>query len=92
MQRGAFFKAAAAIPDFVPVEYKLIAVSTWLAGILGFRVAEALGGQAPTWGFFAKLLKIQFEHLPKLLFLVGIFSSFGFFEVLKRRKKGFFLG
>jgi hypothetical protein len=45
---GAFGTAAAAIPDFVPVEYKVpIAVSAWLAGIVGFSVKEALGGQAP---------------------------------------------
>ncbi len=46
---GAFGTAAAAIPDFVPVEYKVpIAVTAWLAGILGFSVKEALGGQSPT--------------------------------------------
>jgi hypothetical protein len=46
---GAFGTAAAAIPDFVPVEYKVpIAVSAWLAGIVGFSVKEALGGQAPS--------------------------------------------
>lgn len=45
---GAFGTAAAAIPDFVPVEYKVpIAVSAWLAGIVGFSLKEALGGQAP---------------------------------------------
>ena len=45
---GAFGTAAAAIPDFFPVEYKVpIAVSAWLAGILGFSVKEALGGQVP---------------------------------------------
>ena len=45
---GAFGTAAAAIPDFVPVEYKVsIAVSAWLAGIVGFSVKEALGGQVP---------------------------------------------
>ena len=45
---GAFGTAAAAIPDFVPVEYKVpIAVSAWLAGIIGFSVKEALGGQFP---------------------------------------------
>ena len=43
---GAFGTAAAAIPDFVPIEYKVpIAISAWLAGIVGFRVKEALGGQ-----------------------------------------------
>jgi hypothetical protein len=46
---GLNFNAAAAIPDFVPIEYKVpIAVSAWLAGIVGFSVKEALGGQAPT--------------------------------------------
>jgi hypothetical protein len=46
---GAFGTAAAAIPDFVPIEYKIpIAVFAWLAGIVGFSVKEALGGQAPT--------------------------------------------
>jgi hypothetical protein len=43
--------AAAAIPDFVPVEYKVpIAVTSWLAGIIGFSNKEALGGpsKAPT--------------------------------------------
>lgn len=38
---GAFGTAAAAIPDFVPVEYKVpIAVTVWLAGIVGFSVKE----------------------------------------------------
>jgi len=42
------FNAAAAIPDFVPPEYRVpIAVTAWLAGIVGFSVKEALGGQAP---------------------------------------------
>jgi hypothetical protein len=46
---GAFVTAAATISDFVPVEYKVpIAVSVWLAGIVGFSVKEALGGQAPS--------------------------------------------
>jgi hypothetical protein len=46
---GAFGTAAAAIPDFVPVEYKVpISVSAWLGGIVGFSVKEALGGQAPS--------------------------------------------
>ena len=45
---GAFGTAAAVIPDFVPVEYKVpIAVTSWLAGIVGFSIKEALGGQAP---------------------------------------------
>jgi hypothetical protein len=35
---GAFGTAAAVIPDFVPVEYKVpIAVTSWLAGIVGFQ-------------------------------------------------------
>jgi len=43
---GAFGTAAAAIPDFVPPEYKVpIAITAWLAGIVGFSVKEALGGQ-----------------------------------------------
>jgi len=43
---GAFGTAAAAIPDFVPPEYKVpIAIAAWLAGIVGFSVKEALGGQ-----------------------------------------------
>jgi hypothetical protein len=45
---GAFGTAAAVIPDFVPVEYKVpIAVASWLAGIIGFSKEEALGGQSP---------------------------------------------
>jgi hypothetical protein len=45
---GAFGTAAAVIPDFVPIEYKVpIAVTSWLAGIVGFSIKEALGGQAP---------------------------------------------
>jgi hypothetical protein len=45
---GAFGTAAAVIPDFVPVEYKVpIAVTSWLAGIVGFSIKEALGGQTP---------------------------------------------
>ena len=44
---GAFGTAAAVIPDFVPVEYKVpIVVTAWLAGIVGFSIKEALGGQA----------------------------------------------
>jgi len=36
---GAFGTAAAAFPDFVPVEYKVpIAVAAWLAGIVGFSI------------------------------------------------------
>ena len=46
---GAFGTAAAAIPDFVPPEYRVpIAVTAWLAGIVGFSVKEALGGQVPS--------------------------------------------
>jgi len=45
---GVCGTAAAAIPDFVPVEYRVpIAVSAWFAGIIGFSVKEALGGQGP---------------------------------------------
>jgi len=45
---GAFGTAAAVIPAFIPVEYKVpIAVTSWLAGIVGFSIKEALGGQAP---------------------------------------------
>jgi hypothetical protein len=44
----AFGTAAAAVPDFVPLEFKVpIAVTAWLAGIVGFSIKEALGGQAP---------------------------------------------
>ena len=43
---GAFGTAAAAIPDFVPPEYRVpIAVTAWLTGIVGFSIKEALGGQ-----------------------------------------------
>jgi hypothetical protein len=46
---GAFGTAAAAIPDFVPTEYRVpIAVNAWLAGVVGFSVKEALGGQTST--------------------------------------------
>ena len=45
---GAFGTATAAIPDFVPTEYKvLISVTAWLGGVVGFSIKEALGGQAP---------------------------------------------
>jgi hypothetical protein len=45
---GAFGTVAAVIPDFVPVEYKVpIAVTSWLVGIIGFSIKEALGGPAP---------------------------------------------
>ncbi len=44
---GAFGTAAAIIPDFVPVEYKVpIAVTSWLAGIVGYSIKKAFGGQA----------------------------------------------
>jgi hypothetical protein len=43
----AFGTAAAAVPDFVPAEVKVpIAVVAWLAGVVGFSLKEALGGQA----------------------------------------------
>ena len=46
---GAFGTAAAAIPGFVPAEYKVpIAVTSWLARIVGFSIKEALGGQVPS--------------------------------------------
>ena len=46
---GAFGTAAAAIPGFVPPEYRVpIAVTAWLAGVVGFSVKEAVGGQAST--------------------------------------------
>jgi len=46
---GTFGTAAAVIPDFVPVEYKVpIAVTSWLAGIVGFSMKEALGGNSQT--------------------------------------------
>ena len=46
---GAFSTAAPTIPDFVPSEYKVpIAVTAWLAGIVGFSIKEALGGQVPS--------------------------------------------
>jgi hypothetical protein len=41
---GAFGTAAAVTPDFVPVEYKVpIAVTSWLAGIVGFSIKKAFG-------------------------------------------------
>jgi hypothetical protein len=44
----AFGTAAAAVPDFVPLEFKVpIAVTAWLAGVVGFSIKEALGGQTP---------------------------------------------
>jgi hypothetical protein len=44
----AFGTAAAAVPDFVPPEFKVpIAVTAWLAGIVGLSIKEALGGQVP---------------------------------------------
>ena len=45
---GAFGTSAAAIPDFVPAEYRVpIAVIAWLAGIVGFSVKEAIDGTVP---------------------------------------------
>jgi hypothetical protein len=39
---GTFGTAAAVIPDFVPPEYRVpIAVTSWLAGIIGFSIKEA---------------------------------------------------
>jgi hypothetical protein len=56
---GAFGTAAAAIPDFVPPEYKVpIAVTSWLAGIVDFSIKEALGGQAPLQNSSYNLVKI----------------------------------
>jgi hypothetical protein len=44
----AFGTAAAAIPDFIPPEFKVpIAVTAWLTGIVGLSIKEALGGQVP---------------------------------------------
>jgi len=44
----AFGTAAAVVPDFVPLEFKVpIAVTAWLAGVVGFSIKEALGGQVP---------------------------------------------
>ncbi len=41
--------AGAAIPDFVPQEYRVpFAVFFWICGIIGFALKEALGGQPPT--------------------------------------------
>ena len=38
---GAFGTAAAVIPDFVPPEYKVpIAVTAWLAGIIGLMLRK----------------------------------------------------
>jgi hypothetical protein len=43
----AFGTAAVAVPDFVPAEIKgPIAVTAWLAGVIGFSLKEALGGKA----------------------------------------------
>ena len=40
---GAFGTAAVAIPDFLPPKSKVpIAVTAWLAGIVGFSIKEAL--------------------------------------------------
>jgi hypothetical protein len=40
--------AGATIPDFVPADFKSqFAIIFWMAGIIGFALKEALGGQAP---------------------------------------------
>jgi hypothetical protein len=45
----AFGTAAAAVPDFIPAEIKVpIAVTAWLAGVIGFSLKEALGGKVVT--------------------------------------------
>jgi hypothetical protein len=44
----AFGAAAASVPDFVPIEFRVpIAVTAWLAGIVGLSIKESLGGRAP---------------------------------------------
>jgi len=50
---SAFFlalgTAGAALPNFVPEEYRTpFAMFFWLCGIIGFALKEALGGKAPT--------------------------------------------
>jgi hypothetical protein len=41
----AFGTAAAAVPNFVPSEFKIpIAITAWLSGIVGLSIKEALGG------------------------------------------------
>jgi hypothetical protein len=43
-----FGTAAATIPSFVPDNIRVpVAVVAWLAGVVGFSLKEALGGQAP---------------------------------------------
>jgi hypothetical protein len=43
----AFGTAAATVPDFIPTEIKVpIAVTAWLAGVIGFSLKEALGGKS----------------------------------------------
>jgi hypothetical protein len=43
-----FGAAAASVPDFVPIEFRVpIAVTAWLAGIVGLSIKESLGGRAP---------------------------------------------
>jgi len=45
----AFGTASATIPNFMPPDIKVpIALVSWLAGVIGFSIKEALGGQAPT--------------------------------------------
>ena len=45
---GAFGTAAAVIPDLFRQSYKVpVAVTSWLAGIVGFSIKEALGGPSP---------------------------------------------
>lgn len=50
---SAFFlalgTAGAAIPDFVPQEYRVsFAVFFWICSIIGFALKEALGSAKPT--------------------------------------------
>ena len=48
LMKSGYVELKTAIPDSVPVEYKVpIAVTSWLVGIVGFSIKEALGGQAP---------------------------------------------
>jgi hypothetical protein len=45
----AFGTAAVAVPDFVPAEFEVpITVAAWLAGVFGFSIKEAAGGQTRT--------------------------------------------
>jgi len=47
-KNSVFAIVAFGLPNFFPVEYRVpIAVTSWLAGIVGFSIKEALGGQAP---------------------------------------------